>query len=171
MAAILLGLGLLHRAAGAWESVFISNTAPRTVGAGGPIVGAQDGNLLAVPTSEGGGFALIGMSYGNCLFTACQNTTVGNCGFGAGAIHVWRSPSLGQADWRAPVELLPAAQRPAGSASAGGGSAPPQKHAAPNSTPAKAKPAAAHAAPHHSRLLAGLLSVTVCGSTRPPGAV
>lgn len=114
MSAVLPLLLLLHRAAGAWESVFISNTAPRTIGVGGPIVGAQDGNLLAVPASEGGGFALVGMSYGDCLFEACANTSVGSCGFGPGAIHVWRSPSLGQADWRAPVELLPAAQRPAG---------------------------------------------------------
>lgn len=111
---VLLAFLSVHHAFGGWESAFISNTEPRTLGAGGAVVGAQDGNLLAVPLSQGGGFALIGMSYGDCLFTACENTTVGNCGFGAGVIHVWRSPSLGQSDWAAPVELLPAAQRPAG---------------------------------------------------------
>ena len=101
-------------ASAAWESAFISNTAPRTVGLGGAIVGAQDGNLISVPTQQGGGFALVGMSYGDCLFAACSNTTPGNCGFGPGAIRVWRSPSLGQSDWSAPVELLPASQRPTG---------------------------------------------------------
>ena len=111
---LLLPLLLAARARGAWGPALVSNTQPRTVGAGGAVVGAQDGNLIAVPAAQGGGFALVGMSYGDCLFTACLNTTVGNCGFGAGAIHVWRSASLGQADWGAPAELLPAAQRPVG---------------------------------------------------------
>lgn len=95
-------------------SALISNTLPRTVGAGGPVVGAQDGNLVSVPHSEGGGFALVGMSYGDCLFTACQNTSVGACGFGMGQINVWRSATLGQTDWSAPVELLPRELRPVG---------------------------------------------------------
>jgi hypothetical protein len=114
MLTLLALLAILRGAAGAWETAFISNTQPRTVGAGGPIVGAQDGNLIAVPAAQGGGFALVGMSYGTCLFTACKNTSIGSCGFGAGSIHVWRSKSLGQSDWAPPAEILPAAQRPVG---------------------------------------------------------
>jgi len=98
---------------GAWSPVIIFNNVSRTVGSG-PVVGAQDGNLIAVPASAGGGFALLGMSYGDCPFVACANQTPGACGFGPGAIKLWRSASLGQSDWRAPVELLPAAQRPTG---------------------------------------------------------
>ena len=99
---------------GAWSPVIIFNNVSRTVGSGGPVVGAQDGNLIAVPASAGGGFALLGMSYGDCPFVACANQTPGACGFGPGAIKLWRSASLAQSDWRAPVELLPAAQRPTG---------------------------------------------------------
>jgi hypothetical protein len=109
----LAGVGFAP-AAGAWQDVLISNTAPRTEEVSGAVVGAQDGNLVEVPPSQGGGFALIGMSYGFCPFVACANQTDGACGFGMGAIHVWRSASLGQESWSAPVELLPAAVRPLG---------------------------------------------------------
>ena len=110
----LLRVTLPVAALGAWSPVTIYNNVSRTVGAGGPVVGAQDGNLIAVPSSAGGGFALLGMAYGDCHFVACANQTPGACGFGPGAIRLWRSASLGQADWGAPVELLPAAQRPDG---------------------------------------------------------
>ena len=109
----LLALIIIRCSSSAWQPALISNTELRKTRAG-LTVGAQDGNLVAVPPAQGGGFALVGMSYGDCPFTACKNTTVGNCGFGAGAIHAWRSASLGQDDWSAPAELLPAAQRPAG---------------------------------------------------------
>ena len=107
-------VALLSPVLGTWREVTIYNNISRTVGSAGRVVGAQDGNLIDVPASAGGGFALIGMSYGDCVFTACANQTPGSCGFGAGAIRLWRSASLGQADWSAPVELLPAAQRPVG---------------------------------------------------------
>lgn len=101
-------------ATAAWRTVPVSNVALRTRADGGGVVGPQDGNLVSVPASEGGGFGLVGMSYGLCLFDACANQSYGACGFGPGAVRLWRSPSLAQASWSAPVELLPAALRPPG---------------------------------------------------------
>ena len=88
-----------------WQTVTISNVDERR-DAAGVVVGAQDGNLLAVPAAAGGGFALVAMSYGLCHFAACANTSAGACGFGAGSIRVWRSATLGQLSWSTPVELL-----------------------------------------------------------------
>lgn len=98
---------------GEWRQVSISNVVPRRVGApGGAVVGAQDGNLISVPAAQGGGFALLGISYGDCPFQSCKNTSEGACGFGPSTINLWRSPSLGQNDWSEPVELLPLPHRP-----------------------------------------------------------
>ena len=92
---------------------FVSNTAFRR-STDGAIVGAQDGNLLRLP-GAGAGFALVGILYGLCAFTACANESLGACGFGAGEVRAWASPDLSQDSWRLlPGELLPAAQRPAG---------------------------------------------------------
>ena len=96
------------------QTVSISNVVERRETLSGAVVGAQDGNLAAVPASEGGGFVLVGMSYGMCPFAACANTSAGACGFGEGTINVWRSATLGQNSWSAPTELLPAAERPVG---------------------------------------------------------
>jgi len=93
---------------------FVSNTAFRTT-TNGSIVGAQDGNLLNVRLPSSGAFALVGILYGQCPFTACTNQTEGACGFGMGSLRVWTSPDLSQSSWSLlPGEILPPATRPQG---------------------------------------------------------
>jgi hypothetical protein len=90
--------------------VTVSNTAVRRTALGSPVL-AQDGNLVNA-LSPAGDFLLLGMSYGLCAYTGCANETLGACGFGAGRILLYASPSLANGSWSEPVELLPAAQRP-----------------------------------------------------------
>jgi hypothetical protein len=110
---VLSALSLLSSSRGAsqWQDVVVSNVAPRYTATGG-LVGAQDGNLVSIPDAQGGGFALLGINYGNCAFQACKNTTEGSCGFGPSVVSLWRSSTLAQSDWGEPVELLPLPQRP-----------------------------------------------------------
>ena len=91
-------------------AVTVSNTAVRRTALGNPVL-AQDGNL-ANALSPAGDFVLVGMSYGLCPYTACANETLGACGFGAGRILLYTSPSLADGSWAEAVEVLPAAQRP-----------------------------------------------------------
>ncbi len=104
-----LGLLVLLTFAPAAPATTVSNTAPRRT-RDGTVVGAQDGNL--VNRKWRGQFALVGMSYGDCVYDGCANQTFGACGFGAGRLLVWTSPTLGDGTWSEPFEILPAADRP-----------------------------------------------------------
>ena len=108
--AALLSALLLHSAYPLLQNITVYNTALRRC-ASGTVVLAQDGNL-ANALDESGAFVLMGMSYGLCPFTACQNETLGACGFGAGRFLVYTSPSLADGSWSDPVEVLPATERP-----------------------------------------------------------
>ena len=90
----------------------VSNTRLRRTRLG-HVVGAQDGNLASAKYN--GQFALIGMSYGDCVYRACSNETLGACGFGPGRIMVWTSATLADGSWSEPWEILPAADRPSAS--------------------------------------------------------
>ena len=108
-AAATLGPARVARAAPS----FVSNTQFRRT-PGGDVVGAQDGNLVNARLPDGR-FALVGILYGDCAFTACANTSFGACGFGAGSVRAWASPDLSQDSWvLLDGEILPAAQRPRG---------------------------------------------------------
>ena len=109
LAALLLLACLLQPALPA--PVTVSNTAVRRTALGNPVQ-AQDGNLVNA-LSPAGDFLLVGMSYGLCPYTGCANETLGACGFGAGRILLYSSPSLANGTWSEGTELLPAAQRPA----------------------------------------------------------
>ena len=89
--------------------VTVSNTKLRLTRLGN-IVGAQDGNI--VNTLWNGEYALVGMEYGQCTFTSCQNQSLGSCGFGSGKVSVWTSPNLSDGTWSEPFEILPADKRP-----------------------------------------------------------
>ena len=91
--------------------VTVSNTALRRTALGHPVQ-AQDGNIANAPTPAGD-FLLVGMSYGLCPYAGCTNETLGACGFSAGRILAYTSPTLGDGTWSEPTELLPAALRPA----------------------------------------------------------
>lgn len=93
-------------------NVTISNTRLRRTRLGS-VVGAQDGNLANA--KHDGQFVLVGMSYGDCVYTACSNETLGACGFGPGRILVWTSATLADGTWSEPWEILPASDRPSNS--------------------------------------------------------
>jgi hypothetical protein len=93
-------------------SVTTSNTALRRTASGARVV-TQDGNLANAKYNAS--FVLFGMSYGDCVFEACANTSAGACGFNGRASRflAYLSPSLADGSWSDPIELLPAAARPA----------------------------------------------------------
>ena len=93
-------------------NVTTSNIALRRTTSGSRVV-AQDGNIANV--KENGSFVLMGMSYGDCVFDACANTSAGACGFDGphSRFLIWTSPSLGDGSWSEPREVLPFAERPA----------------------------------------------------------
>lgn len=117
LAAVLQLAGAATIAIAQFQQSFISNTQFRTT-TDGDIVGAQDGNILNVRISTGSNssaFVLIGMEYGMCPFVACQNQSMGACGFGMGSFRAWSSPDLSQNSWTLlPGEILPASHRPQG---------------------------------------------------------
>lgn len=59
-------------------------------------------------------FVMVGILYGDCPFTACQNETFGACGFGEATFGVWASPDLSQSSWTYLGEILPPQDRPVG---------------------------------------------------------
>jgi peptidoglycan/LPS O-acetylase OafA/YrhL len=83
-------------------AVTISNTALRTTVSGATVL-AQDGNLANALTPAGE-FVLVGMSYGLCPYVGCANESLGACGFGAGRILVYTSPTLADGSWAEGVE-------------------------------------------------------------------
>jgi hypothetical protein len=93
-------------------NVTTSNTAARRTVNGGKVL-AQDGNIANAKFNSN--FVLLGMSYGDCAFQACANTSAGACGFDGRASRflAYTSPSLADGSWSEPIELLPAAARPA----------------------------------------------------------
>ena len=106
---LILTLVLATATATALRGEVISNTQLRRTKLGN-VVGAQDGNI--VNKKWRGEYALVGMAYGECRFTACQNQSRGACGFGTGRFLVWTSPTLGDNSWSEPVEILPGSDRP-----------------------------------------------------------
>jgi hypothetical protein len=111
--ALLLATASCENPSPSFSPSFISNTDFRTT-RDGSVVGAQDGNMLNVRLSDGS-FALVGMLYGNCPFDSCKNQSQGACGFSAGQIGVWTSPTLAQNSWTlVSDDILPASMRPSG---------------------------------------------------------
>ena len=103
-------ISILCAAALAAETVTVSNTQLRRTRQGNVVL-AQDGNIANALYN--GSFVLLGMSYGDCAFQACANTSGGACGFGPGRFLAYLSPTLGDGSWSEPIEILPASQRPA----------------------------------------------------------
>eukprot|EP01063_Lacrimia_lanifica_P026608 TRINITY_DN3612_c0_g3_i1.p1 TRINITY_DN3612_c0_g3~~TRINITY_DN3612_c0_g3_i1.p1 ORF type:complete len:351 (+),score=101.00 TRINITY_DN3612_c0_g3_i1:72-1124(+) len=93
------------------EGGTVSNVALRRTRAGSVVV-AQDANVAN--ELHNGEFVYVGMSYGECVYKACQNQSFGACGFGNGRFLVWTSPTLADGSWSEPIEILPADVRPAG---------------------------------------------------------
>ena len=85
--AVLVAAGHVHVGSGKglYTLDAVTGTPKWRFQAGGDIVGAQDGNLVNARLPDGR-FALVGILYGDCAFTACANTSFGACGFGAGCV-------------------------------------------------------------------------------------